>query len=78
MEITEECQNCRFYVEVLPETVALPEEPEPQGNPHDPSTECRRYAPRPGESASWPVVEPTDWCGDWETQAGIRHRIRRL
>lgn len=26
---------------------------------------CRRYAPRPGDSAVWPIVNEDDWCGDF-------------
>jgi hypothetical protein len=29
---------------------------------------CHRYAPKPngtGRWAAWPLVQPSDWCGEW-------------
>ena len=33
---------------------------------------CHRYAPRPdanGTWAAWPLIQPSDWCGEWESHA---------
>lgn len=29
---------------------------------------CRRYAPRPGDSAVWPIVNEADWRGEFLTR----------
>ena len=46
------CANCAFVILVV------------DGNANEARAfECRRYAPRPGQIAAWPVVNPADWCG---------------
>lgn len=44
------CSECAFY--------AKPEEGGTYG-------ECRRQAPNP-DGQRWSLVEPTDWCGEFE------------
>ena len=34
-------------------------------NEHD-RTECRKYAPRRGESRSWANVQKVEWCSEFE------------
>jgi hypothetical protein len=47
------CGNCRYsVVNVQPGTCHR----------------CHRYAPKPdgtGSWAAWPLVQPSDWCGEW-------------
>lgn len=40
---------------------------------------CRRYAPRYGlpVDANWPVVDPTEWCGEWEQKHGGNELLSR-
>ena len=47
------CRTCRFFVE---------KEPIKSSKDHKDVGRCRRHAPIVGEG--YPVVFPTDWCGD--------------
>ena len=47
------CSTCRFFVE---------KEPIKSSKDHKDVGRCRRHAPIVGEG--YPVVFPTDWCGD--------------
>lgn len=47
------CSTCRFFVE---------KEPIKNSKDHKDVGRCRRHAPIVGEG--YPVVFPTDWCGD--------------
>lgn len=47
------CASCMFYVPKGPQTKPAP----PEGF----VGRCRRHAPTLG---GWPVMFPTDWCGD--------------
>lgn len=26
---------------------------------------CCRHAPSPADGSRWPLVHPSDWCGEW-------------
>jgi hypothetical protein len=30
--------------------------------------ECRRYAPRIGDVADWPLVHTSQWCGEYQAR----------
>lgn len=54
IDIAPGCGNCRYSVMVSPN----------EGT-------CNRHAPTPGRAtqgevwAQWPMVSPSDWCGEW-------------
>lgn len=60
------CETCRYS-----ELAVLEEAP--KGGP-GPALLCRRNPPTPaalpsdetGFWSEWPVVEPSDWCGEWK------------
>lgn len=35
--------------------------------------ECRRRDPSNQPLSPWPVLEPDEWCGEWQSQEGARH-----
>ena len=56
------CKNCIFWV-------GHPDPGKPMG-------QCRRWPPSPTLSVSglrsyWPLVRPTDWCGEHATPVGV-------
>ena len=49
----QQCHDCRYW----------------DGKPNAATNsfgDCRRYAPRPGETHGWPHTKPGDWCGEFE------------
>jgi hypothetical protein len=51
--MSQSCINCRF------------------SRIHMDTLECHRHAPRPhlelvDYGLNWPLIDETDWCGEWE------------
>lgn len=55
------CSNCKFW------STLENKNPGPAWADERPKGLCRRYAPRPGLSSTWPKTETSDWCGEWES-----------
>lgn len=56
---TPRCLSCRFSQDAPGNTGTI---------------ECRRHAPQPAhfspdQQPTWPVVQPTDWCGEFHVKA---------
>lgn len=48
------CRTCMYYVEKITECPITEDDDYPTGR-------CRRHSPT---MSGWPVMRPTDWCGD--------------
>ncbi len=55
------CKTCKWWnVDVL-----TPREARRQAQPEDGF--CKRFPPTPWNFKTWwPIVNPNDWCGEWE------------
>jgi hypothetical protein len=65
-----QCSNCRY----------LGPPGEHDSAPPVSGPTCRRHAPvatggmMSGSRTMWPIVQPDDWCGDWESFSAYMDR----
>jgi hypothetical protein len=65
----ERCETCRFYGSYTSRTGYV-------SNSHSwgrSGWTCRRRSPAETDmgEASWPIVEPTEWCGEYRPADGV-------